>query len=159
MTMEQFLSDLAREKRIRYSKKYHAEHREQMIAHHRIYYEEHREEVKQDVRERTRKLRLRVIKHYSEGKMCCGICEEERLPCLSIDHIDGRGAEHRRQPGVGKGTGFYLWIVRNNFPEGFQILCMNCQFIKRYEQNYKREEQEVGKVTAEKLLTSIGVEL
>ena len=30
-------------------------------------------------------------------------------------------------------TGFYLWLKRNNFPEGFQTLCMNCQWLKKEE--------------------------
>ena len=24
------------------------------------------------------------------------------------------------------GTKFYRWLKRNNFPEGFQVLCFNC---------------------------------
>ena len=27
----------------------------------------------------------------------------------------------------------YNWLIKNNFPSGFQTLCMNCQFIKREE--------------------------
>jgi hypothetical protein len=27
------------------------------------------------------------------------------------------------------------WIIDNNYPPSIQILCMNCQFIKRHERN------------------------
>jgi hypothetical protein len=64
------------------------------------------------------------------------------LRALSIDHINGKGAEHLRSIGSisckGRGLGgtqFYRWLQRNNYPRGFQVLCMNCQWIKRNENN------------------------
>jgi len=29
-------------------------------------------------------------------------------------------------------TKFYRWLVENDFPEGFQILCHNCNFAKSH---------------------------
>jgi hypothetical protein len=57
---------------------------------------------------------------------------------LSIDHINGNGAEHRRElkrttGGSTGGHDFYRWLKNNNFPDGYQVLCMNCQFIKKIE--------------------------
>lgn len=49
---------------------------------------------------------------------------------LTIDHIDNRGAEHRRTIGTG-GDALVRWLKKNNFPPGFQILCWNCQWGKR----------------------------
>jgi hypothetical protein len=67
-----------------------------------------------------------VIQHYG-GK--CVECEESRPTCLAIDHIEGGGNTHRRK--IGKwGSGFFKWLVDNNFPEGFQILCHNCNMGK-----------------------------
>lgn len=48
---------------------------------------------------------------------------------LAIDHVEGNGAAHRRELG-GTGTVFYAWLVKNNFPKEFQILCHNCNFAK-----------------------------
>jgi len=67
-------------------------------------------------------LRIEAIKHYSKGKMCCEICGENHLECLCIDHIKGGGGKHRKSIN----GHIYAWLKRNNFPEGFRILCHNC---------------------------------
>jgi hypothetical protein len=36
------------------------------------------------------------------------------------------GQSHR--PG---GCRFYLWLKTNKYPSGYQVLCMNCQFVKK----------------------------
>jgi hypothetical protein len=41
---------------------------------------------------------------------------------LEIDHIDGEGTKHRSQVG----RHITDWLIRNNMPDGFQILCANC---------------------------------
>ncbi len=63
--------------------------------------------------------------------MCCG---ETTLLFLSIDHINEDGAEHRRALiSQGHGPAFiYYWLRDNDFPAGFQVLCMNCQFGKSH---------------------------
>lgn len=48
---------------------------------------------------------------------------------LTIDHIDGNGAEHRRTLKRG-GITFYRWLINNGFPSGFQTLCYNCNCAK-----------------------------
>jgi len=72
-----------------------------------------------------------VISHYG-GK--CSICGEPNLSFLTIDHINGGGREHRRK--IGGSNTIYRWLVKNNFPSGFQVLCHNCNFKKEIE--YKR---------------------
>jgi len=32
-----------------------------------------------------------------------------------------------------RGSRFYYWLRRQGYPEGYQTLCMNCQWIKRSE--------------------------
>lgn len=79
-------------------------------------------------------LKLRVFAHYGLKCVRCGFTD---VRALSIDHVNGGGCAHRQQ--IGKhGTGFYQWLVRNGFPDGYQTLCMNCQYIK------KLEERECG---------------
>jgi RNase P subunit RPR2 len=79
-----------------------------------------------------------VFEHYAQnGEIKCARCGFSDTRALSIDHINGKGAQHRKQIGkhhVGSVL-FYSWLVRHDFPEGFQILCMNCQWIKRAENN------------------------
>jgi hypothetical protein len=54
------------------------------------------------------------------------------VECLSIDHIDNNGHSHRQELGGGGGSLFYQWLINNDFPTGFQVLCMNCQFGKKH---------------------------
>lgn len=71
------------------------------------------------------KTKLLVFNHYG---MFCACCRENHFEFLTIDHIKGGGTEHRRQPKSKGGAGFYSWLKQNNFPEGFQTLCCNCNF-------------------------------
>ena len=84
---------------------------------------EHR--TKQRIYEKTLResLRQQILEHYGNKCHCCG---ETRKEFLSIDHINGGGHKHRKR--VGKGLAFYKWFVKNNFPDGFRILCMNCNW-------------------------------
>ena len=72
-------------------------------------------------------LRQRVLDHYGRKCACCGEGTEE---FLAIDHIDGGGAKHRREINRLSGWHFYRWLEQNEWPEGFQILCHNCNFSK-----------------------------
>lgn len=60
----------------------------------------------------------------------CACCGEKIRMFLTLDHVDGNGAEHRRSLlGKSQGCGssaFYCALVKAGFPEGFQVLCYNC---------------------------------
>lgn len=58
------------------------------------------------------------------GGYVCKCCGETEPRFLSIDHVNGGGNEHRKQ--IGKGYGIFLWLKRNGYPNGFRILCHNC---------------------------------
>ena len=82
------------------------------------------------------KARLGALIHYSGDPPQCACCGEKMIEFLTLDHIDGNGAEHRRQ--IEKEYGWKLggnqlvfWLKRKNYPEGFQVLCANCNFGKR----------------------------
>jgi hypothetical protein len=81
------------------------------------------------VRKHRQKLRHDVLVHYSGGLPTCSCCGEKHEEFLSIDHINDDGADHRRM-GIKSGCETYLWLVNNDFPAGFQVLCMNCNFAK-----------------------------
>jgi hypothetical protein len=74
-------------------------------------------------RNRRAQDRALVFAYYGTSCACCG---EARDVFLSIDHIDGEGAAHRRE--LNGAIGFYRWLVKNRFPSGFRTLCMNCQW-------------------------------
>lgn len=66
---------------------------------------------------------MKIYEHYGNGLVQCSCCGEKEVRFLSVDHINQNGADHRREIGGGH---LYNWLVKNNFPEGFQILCLNC---------------------------------
>lgn len=86
---------------------------------------------REKAKEKQKQLKLEVLCHYSPDLKCCS-CGFSDVRSLSIDHIKGDGAKHRKEIG---NVNFYQWIKKNNFPQGFQVLCFNCQWIKRVENN------------------------
>lgn len=81
------------------------------------------EERKERVRQNSRRKRAAVFNHYSNGKVECVCCGEKMFEFLSIDHINNDGAKHRREIHTENLAG---WLIKNNFPQGFQVMCMNC---------------------------------
>jgi hypothetical protein len=69
--------------------------------------------------------RRRVFAHYGTSCACCGTGDR-----LTIDHVNGDGAEHRREMGNRGGSHTYHWLVMNGFPPGFQTLCDPCNLSK-----------------------------
>jgi hypothetical protein len=71
-----------------------------------------------------KKYKTLIYDHYGRECACCG---EIEMLFLSIDHINGDGAIHRKE--IGKSPdALYRWIVKNNFPDTFEILCRNCNW-------------------------------
>jgi hypothetical protein len=64
---------------------------------------------------------VNVIAHYGGKCACCGEAEFE---FLVIDHVNGGGTQHRLE--VGSGSHFITWLLDNGLPEGFRVLCHNC---------------------------------
>lgn len=71
-------------------------------------------------------LRNAVLQAYGGLIPHCACCGDGHEEFLTIDHINGDGAKQRKE-GI-RGINFYMWLIRNNFPEGFRVLCMNCNF-------------------------------
>ena len=64
----------------------------------------------------------------SYGGYKCNCCNQTERMFLSIDHINNDGATERRSGKYnGGGSAFYSWLRKMGFPEGYQVLCMNCQ--------------------------------
>jgi hypothetical protein len=74
--------------------------------------------------------KLIVLSHYGkEGMLCCcwDGCQETDIDCLTLDHIDNNGGDHRRKVG---NSGIYFDVIKNGFPPGFQTLCGSHQMKK-----------------------------
>lgn len=86
-------------------------------------------------------LKLEILAHYGNGKCECTRCGYKDERALSIDHINGNGNAHKKELGIQGGNMFYLWLKQNNYPEDFQTLCMNCQFIKSIKEKRRQESK------------------
>ncbi len=89
-------------------------------------YIKNQEYINQKHKERYQQKRNIVLNHYSNGSITCKCCGEPQIEFLSIDHINNDGSTHRKEIG----SNLYNWLINNNFPEGFQVLCFNCNFAK-----------------------------
>lgn len=92
----------------------------------RVRYETNRELYRERNRQYRKEVRDQVFEHYGRGCVCCGATDN-----LTIDHVDGGGTAHRLEvlgfaQGKVAGWVFYRWLIKNDFPEGFQVLCFPC---------------------------------
>lgn len=77
-------------------------------------------------------LKHETIKAY--GGKCSG-CDEDFPLFLTVDHIAGGGCKHRKSIGDGGGA-IYRWLYNQNYPEGFRLLCHNCNLgVAKFGQN------------------------
>jgi hypothetical protein len=114
-------------------KQHHADNREHRLERARVRYAadpsavwtpERRDRANENARRRNAELRDQVIKAYGGKCSCCG--ETEKL-FLTIDHVNNDGAEMRKN---GHKDRVYKYLIDNDYPQGFQVLCMNCNFGK-----------------------------
>lgn len=127
-------------------KKYNEKYKDKLKVTKHLYYEKNKQSFidranKNIVKNRERvrgygrtsrfKIKSTVFSHYCDENIKCKICNENDIDILSIDHIGGKGNDHRKEIGISGGHRFYFWLKSNNYPDGYQILCMNCQYRKR----------------------------
>lgn len=90
----------------------------------RKYYHKHKEKLLAYQKQTRIKRRMKVIDHYGSKCVCCG---EKQYEFLSIEHNNGGGTQHRKSlpsPSIDR------FLIKNNFPEGYSVLCHNCNFAK-----------------------------
>ena len=79
-------------------------------------------------REHYRKVRLQALAAFGHECLGCG-CSDGRV--LQIDHIQGDGGAERRRY---RGVSYYYHILKDPDPKRYQVLCANCNIIKREEE-------------------------
>lgn len=109
-----------------------AEHREESRVISNKCYEKNKDKYLPKARARRREVRLGCLRAYSP-EVRCALCDEQHDQFLCLDHIEGGGVQHRKE--VGYGDNFYKWIVKNNYPLGFRVLCHNCNFKENLRRN------------------------
>lgn len=144
---------------------YHQQHRlnnhEQFLEKDRAYWEENKDQRNEQRRNRyaaTREkalasqlqyrqgIRAQVFDHYGWQCACCG-----STVALQIDHVAGNGTQHRRElfgsTRGASGTSFYAWLIRNDFPEGYQTLCHPCNASKHTGTHCRLDHTERGQAS------------
>jgi len=129
-----------------WQKKYYEKNRERIIEKTREWYKKNRqralmrkhqydiknkEKIHKREKERKWTLKLNILTHYGGNPPKCACCGETEIKFLSIDHIKGFGTRHRNRV-KDSGSEFYRWLLNNNFPEGYQVLCYNCNCAKGF---------------------------
>jgi hypothetical protein len=146
-----------KEERKNYQRNYFKEHREKIREYNReyqrqnpkkdylkTYYETHKEQFRNYERkhrdERIKNKKIRILKLKSKifhllGDKCvkCGFSD---IRILQIDHINGNGNKEIKQF-RGYREGYYGFVLKSieNKEEKYQLLCPNCNWLKRIENN------------------------
>jgi hypothetical protein len=128
-------SEKARSKtRLDYFKQWYINNRSRVIKKSKEYYEIHKDNI--IIRVSGYGIRWRKEMLDTMGGKCIR-CGYDDYRALQIDHINGNGHKERRL------TGPVYWrrVLKSylNNEKKYQLLCANCNFIKRY------ENDELGK--------------
>jgi len=121
----------------KYQRHFYSKHKKRLLKEKKIwqdnhpeirkaYYKKNKKRLLKRSSERAKELRLKAIEYYSNGKMECNCCREKHYEFLTIDHLPN--APHKKDNKKKGGREVYYWLKKYNYPEGFQILCMNCNF-------------------------------
>jgi len=94
-----------------------------------------RDKARLCVRKAIWRIKQEVLLQYScKEYPVCAHCGETDIKVLQIDHIKGNGKEERKKFKVSAGHNFYKRLKKVGFPEGYQVLCANCNQRKTYDE-------------------------
>lgn len=68
------------------------------------------------------RLKMEAFNRYGGPRCVC--CGEDLIGFLTLDHINGDGNKWRREDP--RSIKQYSWLRDKGYPEGFQVLCYNC---------------------------------
>lgn len=106
-----------------YSKSYYQKNRKRLLALEAVRRKKNPEQQRLKSRNTSRLAKRMAIDAYGGKCQCCG---EDKIEFLSIDHVFGKGRQHRLSV-CSPGTQFYFWLRRQKYPKKeFRVLCCNC---------------------------------
>lgn len=73
------------------------------------------------------KVKKDILQHYCKGNIACNCCGESKEQFLTLDHIEPFSLT---KAGPRGGRTLYQWLRKRNYPEGFQVLCYNCNMAR-----------------------------
>ncbi len=89
-------------------------------------------------------LRLKALERYTHGDHAgpkCSKCGVTDPRILQLDHISGGGTTERKK--IGWAKRLYRTLELSNYPPGFQVLCVNCNFIKLHDNEELKHSRNV----------------
>lgn len=101
--------------------------RPQMLAQKRAYYHAHPARHKENVLAWRALNKEAAINVLTNGEGTCRWCGQGDIDVLCFDHVNQDGAAHRKQVG---NSSMAWWLIQHDYPEGFQVLCYNCNIKK-----------------------------
>lgn len=126
-----------KEEKLEWQRNYHLKNRDNQNKYSREWNKRNKE--KMDLYRLKRKQNA-MLPYCENGLICCKKCGYTDIRALSIDHINGGGNQQNNKIK----NNIYKWLKDNNYPKGFQVLCMNCQWVKRSE-NKECKGSRIGK--------------
>ena len=116
-----------REKLLIQAKEYRIKNREKILRDHHNYYLKHKELIRLGQKNHSQEWREKVLQHLGGKCKHCGFSDSR---ALQVDHVRGGGAK-----AYGQGKIRYYKQILNDKLETFQLLCANCNWIKKAENN------------------------
>jgi len=132
-TYQQKWQKLNKEKMREYNKKSYRKHRTQRLKAKKTYCLKNKLKIKEARRKRYWKRKEYIFKELGNK---CKHCRISDLRVLQIDHIDGGGHKEIKSFNSGGFLHYYyrqLIQDRDKFLKKYQLLCANCNWIKRVE--------------------------
>jgi transcriptional regulator with XRE-family HTH domain len=83
------------------------------------------------MKKRHQDARLEALLRYGGDPPQCACCGETVVEFLAVDHVNGGGGKHRRAL-HGRVSSIYLWLRQEGYPDGFRVLCHNCNSAMGY---------------------------
>jgi len=126
-----------KERKLLARKKYYTKNKEKIRIRRRPY-------QKKYMKKYFKKAKMKVFHYYSGHPAKCARCGFKDVRALQLDHIAGGGVKHIKKIKMNH----YAWVIKNKFPNNYQILCANCNWIKRFENNEVRKDENETKINS-----------
>lgn len=105
-------------------REYRRINRETIKVRHKKYYDSNRKIVREKATQQRDKFRKAIIENYGSACAFCSFSDER---ALQLDHINGDGFKEK------KDATYYKKHAQEPDRKRYQLLCANCNWIKRYE--------------------------
>ena len=130
-----------------YKRKYYERNKQKILETAKRYY---METIKKNYKLKRDAVKRTVFEYYSKCVIRCACCGETDERFLTIDHIHGKKKHGHNKNSTG--MTLWRWLIRNNFPSGFQILCMNCNWAKGQYGECPHKETEKTKLLDDEII-------